>query len=115
MKQRCILLYAMPYNITDSGTGETNSGISLWYLTLDDLKPQADMTRGSKGIAPCKNSVDPELAPQLTSLPGIYDVDFAIRTVQNKPTLMPVGFEYVGDVVIADHSSNRSAEKSGGK
>ena len=100
MKQKCILLYAMPYSI-DEENGAKNEGISLSYLPLDDLKPQADPVRGSKGVAPCKQSVPVSFASQLVSLPGIYDVNFALRTVQNKPTLVPLDFSFVGDVVVS--------------
>ena len=100
MKQRCILLYAMPYSIEEEN-GAKNEGISLSYLPLDDLKPQADPDRGSKGVAPCKQSVSVDFATQLVSLPGIYDVNFALRTVQSKPTLVPLSFGYVGEVVVS--------------
>ena len=99
MKQRCILLYAMPYSIPDESTGVMNEGISLHYLLTDSLVPVEDRSRGTKGINPCKQSVDLAISSQLSKLPGLYDVEFALCQVRGKPTLTPVSFEFVSEIV----------------
>ena len=100
MKQRCILLYAMPYSIPDEATGSINEGISLHYLLSDNLLPVEDRSRGTKGINPCKQSVDLSISSQLSKLPGLYDVEFALRQVRGKPTLVPVSFDFVGEIAF---------------
>lgn len=98
MKQRCILLYAVSYNIQDGN--DFNSGVSLWYLPSDDLSPVIDESRDSKGIAPCKSSADISVINSIRNVPGVYDVTFSMRTIANKPTLVPVGVEYVSDITL---------------
>ena len=106
MNSKCILLYAMPYSIEEEN-GSKNEGISVYYLPLDDLKPTVDPVRGSKGVAPCKQSVPITVASQLVSLPGIYDVTFTLRTLNNKPTLVPMSFSYVGEAVVSFAKDNK--------
>lgn len=99
MKQRCILLYAKPYSM-EREDKTVAQGISLYYLPVGDLSPISDSVGNFKGVQPCKQSIPIEFGSHLKSLPGIYDIVFELRTVQNKPNLVPVGFEYISDVVI---------------
>lgn len=100
MKQRCILLFVNPYRIVDEKTGDILAGLSVTYLGTSDLSPAVDGNR--KGIPTLKQTFSLDLEKQLQAVPGIYDVEFGLRPVAGKPTVVPVGLEFVSQVDLKD-------------
>ena len=101
MKQRCVIFYAMPYEIVDEGTGKTNEGISCTYLPTTELVPIIN-DNGSMGIATVKQSLSADWIDKLVQIPGIYDIDFKMESVGGKPMLKPVDIAFVSGVKFSE-------------
>lgn len=100
MKQRCILLFVNPYRIEDEKTGEVLSGLSVTYLGTDDLSPAEDGAK--KGIPTLKQTFPLELQDSLQAVPGYYDIEFGLRPVGGKPTVVPIGLHFVAPVELKE-------------
>lgn len=96
MKQRCILLYVNPYHMVDDKTGVVNQGLSVYYVGTDSLEPVEDGNK--KGVPVLKQSFDLSLEESIVAVPGYYDLEFALRPVGGKPTVVPVGLTYLSEV-----------------
>lgn len=107
---RCIILYAMPYSITDETTGEVNEGISTTYLPTAQLTPVIH-DDGSLGIATCKQSLPSAWLPKLSVVPGAYDIDFEMRSKQGKPVLVPVDVKFVAPVTVQINDDVKEGKK----
>lgn len=96
MKQRCILLYVNPYHMVDEGTGTINEGLSAFYVGTDNLSACSD---GDKlGVPVIKQSLSMSLKDSIKVVPGYYDIEFGLRPVGGKPTVVPVGMTFVAPV-----------------
>jgi hypothetical protein len=98
-KQRCLVLSATPYAITDKATNQTNTGLSVFYLTVDDLRPTT-MQNGSatvKGIQPTKTSFPLEFEHRVPFAPALYDIEFRMVASQLRAVMKPVDITYVGE------------------
>lgn len=73
MSDRCLILSADAWNMTDEKTGEVMSGVSVWYV--NDYRDDAE---GSFGFKPTKVTLqDPDMFKQLSGkLPCLADLDF---------------------------------------
>lgn len=111
-KQRCLVLSASTYKITDEKTGEVNSGLTVFYLPTDKLTPEDDPAareRGhiSLGVQPSKVSLPISKAEKVKFAPALYDMTLKMVTRQLKMQVQPVDLEYVGMVEI--HPSEAEA------
>ena len=100
MRQRCILLFVNPYRIQDDKTGEILSGLSVTYLGTDNLNPVEDGSK--KGIPTLKQTFSLDLEKSLQSVPGYYDIEFGLRPVGGKPTVVPIGLNFVAPVELKE-------------
>lgn len=98
---RCLILYAMPYSISDEKTGEVNEGISTTYLPSVDLTPFVD-DNGSMGIMTCKQSFSTSFFDKFVKVPGIYDIDFMMKSVKGKPVMTPSNITFISEAVISE-------------
>lgn len=101
MKMRCLVLYAMPYSITDVDTGQVNEGISTTYVPTVELTPAVD-DNGAMGIMTCKQSFSTDLLDNFKAVPGIYDIDFMMKSVKGKPVMTPNNITFVSEAVLAE-------------
>lgn len=97
MKQKCVIFYAMPYEIVDEKTGEVNEGISCTYLPSFELLPIVN-DNGSLGTATVKQSLPSGWIDKLVDVPGVYDIDFKMQSVGGKPMLVPVDITFLSRV-----------------
>lgn len=97
MKQRCIVLSAVPYSFTDEHSGGVKEGISLSYVMTDSLVPikNQDFSRGYK---PVKGSLSIEKKDSIKEVPGVYDMSFVLKSVRGKPELKLDGLTFVSSV-----------------
>ena len=93
MKQKCVIFYAIPYEIVDD-SGKTNEGISCTYLPTFDLVPIIN-DNGSLGTATVKQSLPADWIYKLEQIPGVYDITFKMESVGGKPMLKPVDIAVV--------------------
>jgi hypothetical protein len=100
MTQRCILLYVNPYKMEDEKTGAINEGLSVNYIGADNLNPCSEGER--KGIAVLKQSFSLSLKDSIQAVPGYYDIEFGLRPVGGKPTVVPIGLTYVAPVEVKE-------------
>lgn len=101
MKQRCLVLSASTYKITDEKTGEVNSGLTVFYLPTDNLSPEDDeAARGrgqiALGIQPSKANLPLDKQTKVKFAPALYDMTLKMVTRQLKMQIQPVDLEYVG-------------------
>jgi hypothetical protein len=101
MKQTCLVLSASTYKITDEKTGETNSGLTVFYLPTDSLSPTEDATakeRGqiAHGIQPSKVSMPYSAQSKVVAAPGLYEITFQMVTRQLKTQIQPVDMKFIG-------------------
>lgn len=73
MADRCLILSADSWNMTDEKSGEMLAGVSVWYV--NDYREDAE---GSFGFKPTKVTLqDADMFKQLSSkLPCLADLDF---------------------------------------
>jgi len=105
MKQTCLVLSASTYKITDEKTGETNEGLTVFYLPTDNLEPQVDELATSRGqlgygIQPSKVTFPIDKKIKIVNAPAFYDLTFQMVTRQLKTQIQPVDLEYVSKVEI---------------
>lgn len=98
MKQNIIILSAVPYSIPDEKTGRVNEGVSITYLTSEDLSPVRN-DNGSYGVKPAKGSLSKSLQSSIVSAPAYYaaDLDIAIGS-DGRPALKIKSVTYSGDI-----------------
>lgn len=85
--------------MVDEKTGAINEGLSVFYIGTDNLDP-ADGGDGKKGVPVLKQTFDLSLQHSIDVVPGYYDLEFALRPVGGKPTVVPVGLTYVSPVEL---------------
>lgn len=98
MKQSIIILGAKAWSMIDDRTKQEREGVSLHYLTTDNLKPCVDDVTGLEGYQPVKQSISMEKAKKLDKVPGVYDGEFELRSSAGKTILTLVDLSYVGTV-----------------
>lgn len=99
MTQKGIVIYAKPWQMQDERTGQNRAGISLEYLACENFEPVVNED-GSMGVRHCKESVPLELSKSITSVPGLYDLEFGMKPgSRGKMEVKLVGLRYLGDVV----------------
>ena len=77
-KQRYLMLFASPYSIQNEN-GNTNEGVSGYFIMDDNLNPRTDEEAAARGqaihgIKPTKMNMPFGTVPKLQGVPGIYDV-----------------------------------------
>lgn len=87
---KCVLLFARPYSFKDESSGKSQTGMSLSYLSTDNLAPYQDAEGGFYGYQPIKDSVNYELAKKIKEVPGIYDIDVTIKPGQDGRAVMRI-------------------------
>lgn len=98
-----ILLYALPYKITDEKTGEVNSGLSLWFHGSGDLSPE-EQKNGStvvKGSKPLKLSLPYDQEHKIVAAPGVYKLYTKLSAGRNNvASLQLKDIEYIGQAKL---------------
>ena len=112
MKQRCLVLSASTYQITDEKTGEVNQGLTVFYLPTDSLAKQVDEVARSRGqmgygLQPSKVTLPIDKKLKVVHAPALYDLTFQMVTRQLKTQIQPVDLDYVAEVEI------KQAQKAG--
>lgn len=94
LKSKCILLYSRPYRMVDEKTGQVNEGISMQYLTSDNLNPVSD--KDSKGIKSAKDSLPLAFAEKITEVPALYELSFSMSVnAQGKPQMKVTDVNFI--------------------
>jgi len=104
-KQTFLFLSAQSYRIVNESTNEvTNEGISLRYLTTDNLDPVVDedaIKRGTKiagGQKVVKVALPIDKLPKCKEFPALYDATLKFSVVGDKQMLQVTDIDYVGQV-----------------
>jgi hypothetical protein len=87
--ETCVLLAARSYDFTDD-TGKNVKGVTLTYLTGD-----VEVSGERRGAFPMTINAPSEIATSLSTLPGVYDLDFKQRPgPKGRPVLQVVGVKF---------------------
>ncbi len=105
MEVNVIVLGAKPWALIDENTKQSRSGVSLHYLTTDNLLPYSAEDGSQFGYTPCKQSISVEEAAKLQSVPGIYKAKMEMRASKGQNILAIASLEFVSDF------SEKSAKK----
>lgn len=97
MEVNVIVLGARPWNLVDEKTGQSRTGVSLHYLTTDNLLPYTAEDGTQYGYTPCKQSISVEEAANLKSVPGIYKARMEMRASKGQNILAIAALEFVSD------------------
>lgn len=91
MEQKIFILSARAYSFADEKTGQQRDGISIMYITADNLDHQENPD-GSLGYIPCKQSVPLNFKSKLGSVPGWYKGTFQLAASGGKNVLRLADF-----------------------
>ena len=114
--KRVILLSASPYSMTSEETGELLEGVTLRYISNDNLNPVQEA--GVFGIMPAKASVDLSLMEKITIAPAFYDFEFDIKVnARGQVVLKVVDIKFAGAVAVSPRTmeQNLNAQEKEGK
>ena len=101
-KQTFLFLSAQSYRIVNETTNEvTNEGISLRYITSDNLDPVVDETatsRGqlSKGQKVVKVALPINKLEKCKEFPALYEATMKFSVVNDKQQIQVTDIDYVG-------------------
>lgn len=76
---KILVLALNQYGFTDEKTGEVKEGATIEYLTTDFTNTSSDFGT-KKGYFSLKQSLDKEIAKQITNVPGVYEVELSMRS-----------------------------------
>lgn len=76
---KILVLALNQYGFTDEKTGEVKEGATIEYLTTDFTESSSDFGT-KKGYFSLKQSLDKEIAKQVTVVPGVYEVELSMRS-----------------------------------
>jgi hypothetical protein len=93
MKQRVLCLAAQPYNMTGDN-GQHVQGISLYYITTDELTP-SNNEFGGFGVQPVKSTVTYDKAHKLLYFPALYDLTLGMATKKGAPVMTVKDLDFV--------------------
>lgn len=99
-KVRGVVVFANPWNMVDENTGKQREGVTLQYIMADNMLPVVN-DDGSKGVKYCQESITSDKLPNIQSVPGIYDLEFAIKPSKGKMTLKLENLKFVSPVAVA--------------
>ncbi len=84
--EKCVILSARAYDFEDARNQQIK-GVSLIYITGD-----CENTEQRRGVFPMTVSGTSEVFRSITSVPGVYELDFKQRPGRyGKPALVVVG------------------------
>jgi hypothetical protein len=107
--ERCVLVSARRYDFTDDA-GKRVAGVSVEYVTGEAQEEQQ-----ARGLPVMTINAAPELWPELTALPGVYDVDFKQRPgAKGRPTLQIVSVNLAGALDFGKFLNTPSAVHGNG-
>lgn len=96
-KMIALVTFANPWAMLDERTGTQRTGITVEYLLIDTLKPVIN-DDGSKGVRHCKESIDSDKISKISSVPGWYELQFAMKPgSKGKPVLKLDNIHFVDD------------------
>lgn len=99
MKQVYLLLYAREYSISDSNTGNVNSGITMRGIGVDDMSPYDEMRQDgflSKGSKPAKFNIPVQQKSKIRDIPGYYVLSFIANVVGDVLQNRLIDLDFVG-------------------
>ena len=112
-KQRYIVLYAIPYRMVDTDTGYVNEGVSIEYITRDNLEPFVDPSRSDRGYKTVKAALPASCEPKLGACPGFYDL--TLEMVSNKDRKQEIrvrDMDFVSAIKVSEESVKADFVKS---
>ena len=99
MKQNILVLSVNPYSMNDNG--RVNEGISIRYLTQDNLDAIVN-ENGSLGVRPAKDNLPYRCKDLFVAAPAIYEADLGIKVGSDgKPVMAISSISYVSSVKLS--------------
>lgn len=99
MKQNIIVLSAHPYRIAENG-GRVSEGVSVRYLTVDNLNPVKDGE--AVGTRPAKANVPYYWKDLFISAPAMYEAELTMNVGSDgKPVMTISHIDYLSDVTLS--------------
>ena len=96
MKQNIIVLSAHPYRIDEAG-GRVSEGVSVRYLTVDNLNPVKDGE--AVGTRPAKANVPYYWKDLFISAPAMYEAELSMNVGSDgKPVMTITHIDFVGEL-----------------
>ena len=103
MKQNVIVLYSLPYKITDQVTGQITEGLQLYVYPTDDLSPTQEDTgyATSKGTRPMKLNLPISNQDKIKTVPALYEAEMKMQIKGNlKAELTLANIKYISNLTI---------------
>jgi hypothetical protein len=98
MKQRVLCLAAQPYDMKGED-GRVVQGISLYYITTDELTPNTT-DFGGFGVQPVKSTVPYSKVEKLMYFPALYDLTLGMTTKKGVPVIGVKDLDFVSCVEL---------------
>lgn len=109
MKQNVIVLSAHPYRISEN-SGRVSEGISVRYLTVDNLNPVKDGE--AVGTRPAKANLPYSWKDLFVSAPAMYEADLGLTVGSDgKPVMSISHIDYVSDLTVTMNSPSSAVKK----
>lgn len=101
MVARVLVLHSLEYNIPATADKAATAGVKLDYLELGSPINEPKV----KGHKPVAQSLPLSEVPNLTQVPGIYEMSFTMGTTKNGrgdtvPVLKPTGVKFLSGVSL---------------
>ena len=104
MKQNIIVLSAHPYRITEN-SGRVSEGLSVRYLTVDNLNPVKDGE--AVGTRPAKANLPYSWKDLFISAPAMYEAELSLTVGSDgKPVMTIAHIDYVSDLTVSAVASS---------
>lgn len=97
MEQQIIVLNARPWSMKDE-SGSQRSGIVVFYISNEDLKPAYDTTSNEYGYPVLKQSIRSDLLSKFTHVPGVYMGSFVQRGRSGQNVLVLNDIDFLSDI-----------------
>lgn len=96
MNSKITILHARPWTMVDEVTKAQREGVSIQYVMTGKLVPNVDAETGELGYVVIKESISVEASKALVEVPGVYDVEFVLRTKAGKNVLVVSTVTFAG-------------------
>jgi len=103
MKQNFIILSAAPYSILKKETGEINEGVSIRYISADNLNPMIDEEMPeNKGYKPVKASFPLSYLNKFPHAPALYCFHMSMKPDKDmKPVIKVKDVEFLNTLTVS--------------
>ena len=109
MTQNVIVQAAYQYRIANDKTGEIeNEGVTVRYISTENMAPYEDSAKSVKGYKPAKASLPYEDYAKFHTVPALYEATFGVNVATDgKTTLALKDCKFLSGIVVSKSTGNR--------